>query len=287
MKENINKILEKSETQFRTPYMIIKELMKTFTEARAPQAAASLAYYAFFSLFPFFLVIIAAGSYFLDREQVYNFVTRIMLENIPVSTQLINENLTKVLDARGPVGIVGLLTLLWSASGVFTNLAYNINLAWPGAPRRNFLEKRLVGIGIIAALGGLFIVSIGLDSITNLGSLSSTSLKVVSIFGSWLTIFLFFFWLYRWVPTSELVGRATIWSALITAVLFKVATAGFTWYLRSSFANFQLVYGSLGAIVALLLLIYIVALIVLFGAHLSAAIDHWEKDHNLGAEGIG
>ena len=120
---------------------IIKHALETFSDARASQAAASLAYYAFFSIFPLLLVLITAGSYFLNSQQVYQAVTQLVQEAIPVSTQLITENLNQVLKARGAVGILGLLTLLWSASGVFTNLAYNINLAWPDAPRRNFMKN--------------------------------------------------------------------------------------------------------------------------------------------------
>jgi membrane protein len=185
---------------------ILKNALETFSETRASQAAAGLAYYAFFSLFPLLLVLIAGGSYFLNGQQVYQDVTQLVQKAIPVSTQLINENLSQVLDVRGPVGIIGLLTLLWSASGVFTNLAYNINLAWPGVPRRNFLEKRLVGLGMIAGLSGLLILSLTLNWITelipflNADGVSSSSLdlwRLISSLGSWLTIFLLFFALYR------------------------------------------------------------------------------------------
>jgi membrane protein len=68
-----------------------------------------------------------------------------------------------------------------------------------------------------------------------------------------------------------------MWGALTASLGWKAATAGFTWYLRSGFGRYQVVYGSLGAIVALLFLLFIVAIITLFGAHLSAAIDIWEK----------
>ena len=265
---------------------IIKNAFGTFSDTRASQAAASLAYYAFFSLFPLLLVLIAGGSYFLNSQQVYQDVTQFVQEAIPISTQVINENLRQVLDARGTVGVIGLLTLLWSASGVFTNLAYNINLAWSGAPRRNFLEKRLVGLGMIAGLSGLLILSLSLDWITNLipilniTSASSLTLglwRLFSSLASWLTIFLLFLALYRWVPNTEVHWKATLWGAIITSVAWKVATAGFSWYLSSGMGSYSLVYGSLGAIVALLFLIFIVSMITLFGAHLCAAIDQWSK----------
>ncbi len=192
-----------------------------------------------------------------------------------------------MLNARGAVGIIGLLTLLWSASGFFTSLAYNINLAWPDAARRNFLEKRLVGLGMIAGLSGLLILSLVLDWATSLipflnaGSASSPSLGLwtqISNLASWLTIFLLFLALYRWVPTTEVHWSATFWGALVTSIAWKVATAGFSWYLRSGLGRYQLVYGSLGAIVALLFLIFIVSMITLFGAHLCAAIDRWKNE---------
>jgi membrane protein len=261
---------------------IVATALRTFSKTRASQAAASLAYYAFFSLFPLLLVLIAGGSYFLNSQKVYQDVMQFVQDAIPVSAQVINENLRQVLNVRGAVGVIGLITLLWSASGFFTNLAYNINLAWPSAPRRNFLEKRLVGFGMIAGLSGLLILSLSLDWITNLipflnqASASASTLglwRLISDLGSWLTIFLLFLALYRWVPTVKVQWYATFWGAIITSIAWKVATAGFSWYLSSGMSSYSLVYGSLGAIVALLFLIFIVALITLFGAHLSAAID--------------
>jgi membrane protein len=263
---------------------ILKNALKTFSESRASQAAASLAYYAFFSLFPLLLVLIAGGSYFLNSQQVYQNVTRFVQEAIPVSTQVIDENLQQVLNARGTVGIIGLLTLLWSASSVFSNLAYNINLAWPGAPRRNFLEKRLVGLGMIGGLSGLLILSLSLDWIANLipflnvdsATDSALSLwRLASDLGSWLTIFMLFLALYRWVPNTDVKWIASFWGAITATVAWKLATAAFSWYLGSGMSSYSLVYGSLGAIVALLFLIFIVSMITLFGAHLCAAIDNW------------
>jgi membrane protein len=266
---------------------IIKHAFKTFSASNAAQAAAALSYYAFFSLFPLLIVGIAAGSYFINSQQIYQEITRLVYRVIPVSTQLIDENLQQVLKARGPVGILGLLTLLWSASGVFTNLAMNINKAWPKAVRRNFLQSRLVGLTIIAGLSILLLLSAVLDWVINLvplpedlGATSSTArlLRMASSIGTWLMIFLIFLALYRWIPTSEVHWDATIWGALIASLGWKTATAGFTWYLTSGLGRYQLVYGSLGAIVALLFLIFLVAMITLFGAHLSAAIDIWKKN---------
>ncbi len=286
--ENLKKYYRYIDEQSGRRIGILIRALQTFSQARAPQAAASLAYYAFFSLFPLLLVLIAGGSYFLNRQEVFQSLTQFMQDAIPVSTELINENLRQVLDARGTVGIIGLLTLLWSASGVFTNLVFNINLAWTDAPRRNFLEKRLAGLGMIAGLFGLLILSLSLEGITNLapflqiGDLSSSNLglwRFFSNFGSWLTIFVLFLALYRWVPTANVSWSAAVLAAFVASISWKLATTGFRWYLTSGLGRYQLVYGSLGAIVALLFLIFIVSMITIFGAHLSAAIDQWKNEN--------
>jgi len=272
---------------------ILKTTFSTFANADASQAAASLAYYALFSLFPLLLVLIAGGSYFLNNQQVYQAVLQFVENAIPAPPQTIEENLKQVLDARGTIGVIGLLTLLWSASGFFSCLARNINLAWPKAPRRNFLDKRLVALGMIGGLVGLLVLSLSLNWIGTLipvlefVDVSSQSLNLwtwLSNLVSWLTIFLLFLALYRWVPYKDVRWSATFWGALITSVAWKIATAGFRWYLQSGLGRYRLVYGSLGAIVALLFLIFIISQITLFGAHLSAAIDHWEGEHDIGKE---
>jgi membrane protein len=263
---------------------IIINAIESFSETRAAESAASLAYYALFSLFPLLLLFIAVGSYFLDSAQMYETVTQLAQQVIPISSQIIDENLREVLEARETVGIIGLVTLLWSASGVFTNLAYNINLAWPRAGRYTFLQRRLMGVRIIAGLSGLLILAIIFDwishlllflHITNVSFYDLSLWRLFSRVGSWLAIFLLFFALYRWVPITYVRWMSSFWGALFASTAWKIATTGFAWYVTSGFGRYQLIYGSLGAVVALLFLIYLIAMITLFGAHLSAAINGW------------
>jgi membrane protein len=268
-------------------FTILETAIRTFTEKQAAQASAGLAYYTFFSIFPLMLVFIAGGSYFLDSHQVFSAVTQFIQQALPISRQVINENLEDILQARGTAGIVSLLILLWSASGMFTNLAYNINLAWPRARRRNFLQNRLVGLWMVAGLIGLIALSLALSWVSvrlpflnfdNGSPANLLLLRILSALGSWLMIFLVFLTLYRWIPTLRVRWRSTFWAALIASLAWKGVIAGFGWYVGSGFGQYQLVYGSLGAIVAFLFLIYIISWITLFGAHLSAAIESWENE---------
>lgn len=265
---------------------ILRDAFKTFTVTRANQAAASLAYYIIFSLFPLLLVLIAAGGYFLSSEQVYQKVSQLIQQNIPYSYTWIDENLRHVLEQRGAVGIIGLLTLTWAASGGFINLAYNINLAWLEAPQRNFFQGRLIGLEMILGLSGLFFLSIVLDWLFNLLHLFNIPLFASVNVGfwnwfsnlfSWLTIFLLFFALYHWVPTVNVHASASFWGALIASAAWNVSTLLFSLYIRSGFGRYELIYGSVGALVAFLFLIYILATVTLFGAHLTSALDRKAK----------
>lgn len=266
---------------------ILKDAFETFNVTRAGQASASLAYYVIFSLFPLLLVLISAGGFFLDSEQVYLKVTQLVRQNIPATSYgWILENLRHFLEQRGTIGIIGLATLLWAASGGFISLAYNINLAWLEAPQRNFFQRRLIGLQMIAGLSVLFFLSLILDSIINILHILNmpfTSFldlgvwKWFSNFLSWLVMLLLFFVLYYWVPTVNVSGKAAFWGALTASIAWKIATALFSWYVRSGFNRYELIYGSIGALVAFLFLIYILATVTLFGAHLTSAIDRKMK----------
>lgn len=267
---------------------VLTAAFKSFSGARGADSAASLAYYALFSLFPLLILFVAVGSYFLDGSQVYSIVTDWIQGIIPVSTQLINENLREVLNERETFGIIGLAALVWAASGVFTNLAYNINLGWPQSSRRSFLQKRLIGLAMIIGVSALLIVSVMVRWLSNVLAMANPTgvpflnLNLWGLFSgvsSWLMVFVLFVALYRWAPTAHVSWTAGLWGAAFSSLVWKIAIAGFSWYVTSGFGRYQLVYGSLGALVALLFLIYIMSAITLFGAHLSAATDDWLQHH--------
>lgn len=267
---------------------VLRDAFSSFAAARAVQAAASLGYYALFSLFPLLLLSIIVGSYFMDSSRAYANVVRSIENIIPASPQLIKENLRYVLEQRGSFTVLVLITLIWSASGVFINLAYNINLAWAEAPARSLLDRYLVGIGMVGVLSAMLLTAIGLDWAVHLlplmDRLGSTSLwerlwPLLSEISSWFIVFLMFLALYLWIPTVHITRRAALWAGLTASLGWKIATTAFAWYLKSGLNRYQVVYGSLGAIIALLFLIYLISVITLFGAHLAAAIDGRLKLH--------
>jgi len=285
--ENFRTLYNKANQASGKRLDIIKDTIDRFGKAHAAQAAASMAYYAFFSLFPLMLLFIVIGSFFLASDQIYARIMKVIGDAFPVSQQLIYDTLQRVISGRAPMGLVGLIGLLWSASGVFTTLTDNINIAHMNARKRNFIQARLHGLGMIVALVIFFILSFAVDATTNV--LSSWRIPVlpnISIYETrlwawisnyipWLFTFFLFIILYRWAPTVRAAWRAVILAAAVAATGWKLATDLFSWYLIRGLVRYELVYGSLGTVVTLLFLIYVIGLIVLFGAHLCAAINHW------------
>jgi membrane protein len=237
-----------------------------------------------FSLFPLLLALVAAGSFFLEQNVVYREMVRLVSNAIPVSRSLIERNVEQVLEQRGTVGIMGLLALTWSATGVFTSLARNINRAWPEAEQRNVFEGRLVAVGMIAVLGFLLLLS--LTSTAALKVLPRLAIpwvtrslleqaflwQTVGILVPALFSFLLFLAMYRWVPNAGVTWLQAFWGALAAATGWEIAKRASAWYLETGLASYRLVYGSLGTVVALMFWLYLSAWIALFGAHVSAAV---------------
>lgn len=285
IKERLQQFYEWLDAHTGGVLSMLRTALEGFGKTRASQAAAGMAYFTFFSLFPLLLLLISLVGFLLSRSRAYEETLRLAQEALPVSQQLVQENVQRVLDLRGTVGVVSLLSLLWSASGAFSMLSQHINHAWPDAEERGFVSKRLIGIGMIAVLLLLLLLSLASTAVLDVlprfeiplnGGimLYETFLwQIANWVVPWLFIFAMFVALYRWVPNVEVSWRAALWAALVAATGWELGKEAFTWYVSSGLVRYRLVYGSLGTVVALLFWIYLSMMLTLFGAHLGAAID--------------
>jgi membrane protein len=281
--ENLNQLTGGIPETLRRSY-------QNFGQARGGEAAASMAYYAFFSLFPLLLLLSSILGFFLynggNWVDVVNYVTRF----VPIQEHFIQQTLLAILKARNTVGMVGLVGLIWSASGAFSALAININRAWSVSEERGFFADRLMAVGMIAVITLVLVIILIASSLMsllpsfNIPLLGSFSIyytflwKALTRLVPWAIACLVFYLLYKLLPTTFVEPRAALWGALVAGIAWEVLTSAFTWYLGSGLANYQAVYGSLGTIVGLLTWIYLSAWITLFGAHISAVLSqHQEK----------
>jgi len=288
MKFEMSNFLISSRIQLKQSFTLVYRMVRgaflTFTFAKASEAAASIAYFTLFSMFPLVLSFVAVGSFFVDQAAVEEKLINILPTMIPVSQDFIISNIQQIFKLRGAVSALSLLGLIWSSTSVFSIIIRNINAAWPAASPHSFIRMRLWSLAIIAALALVLIVSsfslTFRHLLTNLGinldySLISNFLSsyfYTKILPVLIRVFVLFA-LYFWVPQIKVHKMGALTGAVLVTFLWQVITMFFNAYLSSGLARYEIVYGSLGKMIALLVWIYFTSWLILFGAHLTSSID--------------
>jgi len=264
---------------------VLRIAVYNYGESNATQSAAGMAYYAFFSLFPLLLFMVVGASYILEVQSAYDYVIEHVYRVLPTAQNLIDANLQQVLDSRGAVGLLGLVGFLWSSTSFFSILTRNINRANPNSTKRGFFEDRAVALGMIGLLALLLALSLVSNTITGLlpkidiiairgipiheTILWRYFIKLVPFFITLLLLIA----LYRYIPKEKVGWQGVLIAAPLAASLWQGVTKVFTMMIQMGFVRYELIYGSLGTLASLLFWLYLISLITIFGAHLSAVID--------------
>lgn len=263
---------------------VFNHALKSFSEVYGTEGAASIAYFVFFSLIPLLLLLVSIAGFFLVDIDAIDQILDVLSQEIPLPRELIESNLRQLYDARNITGFIGLIGLAWSASSSFLSLARNINRAWSDAKFLNVIQGRLFALAIIFGLITAMILWNSTTTVVNYISrievpvmgeipLQQTLFwRLSSGAIPWFVIFLAFMTFYRWVPNTKVRWVEAFWGAVATTVGIFIATRAFTWVLSTGLVNFQLIYGSLGTLLAFLTWVYISAFIAIFGAHISSAV---------------
>lgn len=264
---------------------ILRHALNNFNLMRGAQASASLAYYGLFSIFPLLLAVVSVGSMFLEGELVKVELLEIITDWIPVSADAVNTQITSVLNRRGPVTIVAVISLLWSGSNVFEKIIVNINSAFPKGSRPGFLKSRGMALLIILLIILLFSASLVFSTVVEIFTsegnvLFGQIITSTKAWVDWLKIvplvlkILLFLAVYSWIPQStSILFMARLIGAVVTAALWELSSRLLGWAISSGFTNYEIIYGSLASIIALMFWLYLSGYILFFGAHLVHAID--------------
>jgi membrane protein len=285
-KEISTKYLDRLEGYFTTANQksfgilgIIRYSIERFSQMRGIEGSASIAFFTIFGFPPLLIVIVTVASYYFEIPDIQDSTIQVVEDIIPIPPDLIVEFLEGILNQRGAVGIIGLIGLTWSASGLLMSLTANINRAWPTAKIRNVVEKRLIAFLMI----GAFILFIAFSSVLSTAVTFITQYELpyisisppVGILSDFTLLglrFLLFLALYFFVPKTRVKKRAAFFAAIFASLAWEITAYGFNWYFQSGLANYNFLYGSLGTLVALMFWIYLDCLILVFGAYFSAAI---------------
>ena len=243
--------------------------------------AASIAYYALLSLFPFLLLVMsmlgAVTADENDRFSVLNFVFRYF------PTQL--DFVTNQLDAfRGQsvrLGVAGALALIWGSLGVFGAVTSAVNQAWGVEKQRSFWKHRLVSFLMLVAAGGVMMLALALVSLIQMAQASWFGEMLASY--QWLTNLQTFAirnlatsllivglgLVFYFIPNAKTRFRDVWVGAVLTGLLWRLAFQGFAWYIRLN-AGLKMIHGSVAAVMVFLLWVYVSSIILMYGVNFTA-----------------
>ena len=237
--------------------------------------AAAVSYYGFLSLFPLLLGLIGLLGLFLPSQEIQQRILSLVQENLPKASDIIITNIQNVIHFRGTLGIIAIVGLLWSGSGATAALDSAINRAWHIPQMLRFYVRKPREIGLTIGAGLLLFLSIGTSYVSSVVRPKNWPIigAYIAQFGSrtiaFLLIFTVFLILFKLIPNTRTYWRDVWPGALFTALFFEIGRSLFVYYINH-YANYQLVYGAIGSIVAIMIWIYYSAIVLILGAEFTA-----------------
>jgi len=256
-----------------------------YTTNRNPQIAAAISYHVLFAVVPLFVFLGTIFGLLLRDDERRQEVTEQLVDRFPLSPEAgvdIERILAEIPTPLSVIGVLSILALLWSASGMMSSVRVGLTAVFDGGQGRPFFHSKLVDVILILSLACLFVgllaLTIAINAIeqwseTVAGGLGAAGLDRGSIFAVLLPPVLTFgalLLLYRLVPRTRLRYRDLAVGALAAAIASEAIRIGFSYYL-SSVARYDLLYGALGSVFAFLLVVYLQAIVLLFGAEIAQA----------------
>lgn len=270
--------LKKEKPKFST---VIKNLFTRFAEHDIFALAGQLAYNILLSLFPLIIFIMTlVGFSSINREEVLSDMQNVL----PVEIFKYMKNIIIEIVGTQQAGLLSLsfIFTLIAASGGFSAVIKGLNKAYFEKEKRGFIKLTLLAlmftltfaiITIIAAFllvfgefnGKLLAKVLGLDTSFQLWW------NILRYIAAIVLMFLGFMILYRFAPSRRLSFRSVLPGAIFTTAAWNIISVAFSYYVNN-FANFSLVYGSIGAVIMLLTWLLIISVLILLGGELNAVM---------------
>ncbi|AAK78151.1 membrane protein [Clostridium acetobutylicum] len=269
---------------------LLLDLISRFNEDDVPALGSQLAYYLVLSFFPFIIFIMTLIGYTsLNNKEILMVLSRIMPES---AFNLIHAAVAEVISTKhSQLMSLSLVLTIWSASAGFTAVIKGLNKAYGVQEARNFIKVRFVSIlctiGVaFIILTMMFLLILGRIILNYLAYKLGFSHKVIAVWEAvryliFVSTAIFIFTaLYRYAPCKKLMWIEVLPGSLFSTLNLILASFGFAYYVNN-FANYSVIYGSIGAIIILLTWLFLVAVIVILGGEINAVLS---QDINIDRE---
>ena len=243
--------------------------------------AASIAYYALLSLFPFVLLALAIlGNVTADAGE-RDAVVRFIFRYFPRQFDFISGQLNAFEQHPVTLGFWGIVALMWAALGVFNAITSAVNHAWAVEKRRSFLGHRLIGFLMMVSAGLVLMLALVIASLVRLAETRLSEAFVRSPWLDWLSGIVASYvatllligcvaLIFYFIPNTKVRFRDVWPGAILVGVLWRGAFLMFSWY-AADLATWNVIHGSIAAVVVFLLWIYISAVILIYGVEMTAS----------------
>jgi len=265
-------------------------------------AAAAVSYFSMLALFPTLLVLLTIGNQLVGRATVEKYVIGQVLAFLPGAQTFVSKNLESISNISTGIVVSCLFVMLWAASWMFTVIEKALNRIWGTYPR-SFLHGRVVNFAVMSIVWALLAASAlftafvsGLRAAAEripirqapwIVELSGLAWQTIFVLASLAVTIILFALLYKLLPNTHVSLTEALPGAVLAGALWEAAKFGFAYLLP--YFHYDLLYGSIGAAVALLTWVYFSSVIMLFGAQFTALLhrDHLfdaseRRDHSTG-----
>jgi membrane protein len=259
---------------------LFKQTFTEFGEDKAPRLGAALAYYTIFSLAPLLLIAIALAGIFFGQEAAQGRITgelgKVMGPTTATAVQEMVKNAAKP-KAGALATALGVVTLLFGASGVFGQLKDALNTIWNVEAKKRagfmgFVRDRFLSMAMVMGVAFLLLVSLVIDAaISGMNAYidrmlpgGSVLVQAIQLVLSFAFVTVAFAMIFRYLPDIRPAWRDTWFGAAFTALLFVLGKFGLGLYLGKAAPGSS--FGAAGSLVILLIWVYWSAQILFFGA---------------------
>ncbi|HMD85788.1 MAG TPA: YihY/virulence factor BrkB family protein [Terriglobia bacterium] len=258
---------------------LLRSGVRYLFETEVHAYAFSIAANAYLSFFPFNLIMLAICRRWLHWENAYLMVLQLLRVHLPTGSESVIRNLMIVVQGRPRLQLVSVFMLLFTSSGVFLPLEIALNKVWGFQRNRSFLKNQALSFTLVLVSGVLalcFILAITpvqaaitflIGWIPSRGLLTKVSHGILEV-ASVPFVVLIYFMIYYFLPNGKVPVARVLPAAIATGILTEVGEVIYS--LTLPMFRFREVYGPFALSVTLLFWAYVGALIMLFGAHLSA-----------------
>jgi membrane protein len=243
--------------------------------------AASVAYYALLSVFPFFLLLFSILGLVASRESRHAAVVTFLMRAFPTHIDFLSAQLDALQKTRLRLGVGGAVALVWAALGFFSAISSAVNYAWRVEKPRSYLRHKLFSFLMLLAAGLMLMLALVVGSVFQMGQATWVAELVArfpalgvlgTLFFRFTPLFLFTLVVgltYYFVPNAPVRFRDVWPGAILTGLLWQIALEGFSFYVRDM-SRFNVIHGSVAAVVVFLVWVYTSSVVLLYGVEFTA-----------------